>query len=169
MGENDPVEQAAEQARVHLCELLDTQKGRGILMQEAKIRKAFREGRLMDLHFERKPNESLGIAFNIPARVSAMNWMSQQRLIVGNIKRGSPAEVAEMQIDDIVARIGEHDCQSIERFKEDISGKTSFNITVARCKGVNVEDIRKVRQNIEVQVMETARKRARQIQKQEEV
>jgi len=157
----DPVEEAAEQARRHLCELLDTQKGRGILMQEAKIRKAFREGLLVDLHFQREPNQSLGIAFNIPARVSAMNWISQQRLIVGNIKKESPAEIADMKIDDIVARIDDDECKSIVRFKDDINGKTSFTITVARCKGVTVEDIRKVRNDIESQVMETARQRAR--------
>ena len=96
---------------MHLCELLDTKKGRGILMQEATISKAFRsnerqallapriflfcssisnanlcpfssrEGNLVDLRFERNANQSLGIAFNIPARVSAMNWVSQQRLV----------------------------------------------------------------------------------------
>lgn len=159
----DPIEAAADQAHSLLCELLDTQKGRGILMQEAKIRKAFREGRLVDLHFKREPNQSLGIAFNIPARVSAMNWVSQQRLIVGNIKKTSPAEVAQMQIDDIVARIGGRDCESIEEFKKDISGKSAFTITVARCKGVTVDDIRKVRQDIEVQVQETARERAREL------
>ena len=136
----------------------------------------------MDLRFERNANQSLGIAFNIPARVSAMNWVSQQRLveisalsitslharvqfapsfvlsirihplcclswscslqIVCNIKKGSPAEGAEMKFGDIVARIDDHDCQSIEGFKEDINGKSNFTITVARCKGVNVEDIR---------------------------
>jgi len=165
----DPIEEAAAQAHMHLCELLDTKKGRGILMQEAKISKAFREGNLVDLHFERNPNQSLGIAFNIPARVSAMNWVSQQRLIVCNIKKGCPAEVAEMQVDDIVARIDDHDCQSIEGFKEDINGKSNFTITVARCKGVNVEDIRKVRKDIEFQVMETARQRAREMQTKEEV
>lgn len=166
-SKSDPVEEAAEHARRHLCELLDTQKGRGILMQEAKIRKAFREGLLVDLKFQREPNQSLGIAFNIPARVSAMDWISQQRLIVGNIKKKSPAEMAEMKVDDIVARIDDDECKSIDKFKEDINGKTSFKITVARCEGVTVEDIRKVRNAIESQVMETARQRARE--KQEEV
>jgi len=165
----DPIEEAAAQALGHLCELLDTEKGRGILMQEATISKAFREGNLVDLRFERNANQSLGIAFNIPARVSAMNWVSQQRLIVCNIKKGSPAEVAEMKFGDIVARIDDHDCQSIEGFKEDINGKSNFTITVARCKDVNVEDIRKVRKDIEFQVMETARQRAREMQTQEEV
>ena len=42
---------------------------------------SFREGNLVDLRFERNANQSLGIAFNIPARVSAMNWVSQQRLV----------------------------------------------------------------------------------------
>lgn len=165
----DPIEEAAAQAHMYLCDLLDTKKGRGILTQEATISKAFSEGNLVDLRFERNANQSLGIAFNIPARVSAMNWVSQQRLIVCNIKKGSPAEVAEMKFGDIVARIDDHDCQSIEAFKEDINGKSNFTITVARCKGVNVEDIRKVRKDIEFQVMETARQRAREMQTQEEV
>ena len=47
-----------------------------------------------------------------------------------------------MKFGDIVARIDDHDCQSIEGFKGDINGKSNFTITVARCKGVNVEDIR---------------------------
>ena len=47
-----------------------------------------------------------------------------------------------MKIDDIVARIDDDECKSIDRFKEDIDGKTSFTITVARCEGVTVEDIR---------------------------
>ena len=62
--------------------------------------------------------------------------------IVGNIKKQSPAEAAEMKIDDIVARIDDDECKSIDRFKEDISGKSSFTLTVARCDGVTVEDIR---------------------------
>ena len=47
-----------------------------------------------------------------------------------------------MKFGDIVVRIDDHDCQSIEGFKEDINGKSNFTITVARCKDVNVEDIR---------------------------
>lgn len=157
----DPAEEAAEQAIAYLADLLDSKKGRGILVQEAKICKALREGRLVDLQFERaNANQSLGIAFTIPARVSAMDWTSQQRLIVGSIKDDSPAERAKIKEDDIVVKVNNRECKSITEFKEDISGKTSFVITIARCKGLNVADIKKVRKNIEEQVRLTARKRA---------
>lgn len=162
----DPAEEAAEQAIEYLGDLLDSKKGRGILVQEAKISKALREGRLVDLQFKRaNANQSLGIAFTIPARVSAMDWTSQQRLIVGSIKEDSPAQKAEIAEDDVVVKVNNRECKSITEFKEDIAGRTSFVITVARCKGLSVKDIKKVRQNIEEQVRRTARKRAREMAK----
>merc|ERR1719174_154640 len=149
-----------------LAQVLDTEKGRKILMQEAKILKALREGHSEEIPVQREdPTQPLGIHFSVPSRVSVENWSTHERLIVRDIEADTPSSKTALKVDDVVHQVNGKQCGGIYQFIELIKDQTKFTLTVARYNGVTTEDMRKVREDIEKKVTEFAKKAAQKSQR----